>query len=83
MQFTNKRAALTAAFVSRLTIGVIIGAMIGSPQLLHLGTPGWEVGLAVGLLVSAPDALRLGLVTSEADDPLAAAHSPDIPPANS
>jgi hypothetical protein len=57
MQFPDKRAALTGAFLSRFAIGVLIGAVIGSPQVERLGAPAWLIGLAVGLLVSAPDAV--------------------------
>jgi hypothetical protein len=57
MEFADKRAALTAAFLSRFAIGLLIGGVIGSPQVERLGAPGWLVGLAVGLLVSAPDAV--------------------------
>lgn len=56
LQFTDKRAALTGAFLSRFAIGALIGAAIGSPQLARLGAPAWLVGLVIGLLVSAPDA---------------------------
>ncbi len=57
LQFPDKRAALTGAFLSRFAIGLLIGAVIGSPQVERLGAPAWLVGLAVGLLVSAPDAV--------------------------
>jgi len=57
MQFPDKRAALIGAFLDRLAIGLIIGACVGSPQLVQLGAPAWEVGLAVGILVSAPSAV--------------------------
>lgn len=57
MQFPDKRTALTGAFLSRLAIGVLIGAIVGSPQIARLGIPAWSVGLIVGLLVSAPDAV--------------------------
>jgi hypothetical protein len=57
MQFPDKRAAMVAAFINRLGIGVILGAAIGSPQLTALGLPGWLVGGAIGLLLSAPDAI--------------------------
>lgn len=57
MTFSDKRAALTGAFLSRFAIGVLIGGVIGSPQVANLGLPEWGVGLCVGLLVSAPDAV--------------------------
>lgn len=57
LEFPDKRAALTGAFLNRFAIGVLVGAAIGSPQLVKLGAPNWMVGLAIGLLVSAPDAV--------------------------
>ena len=57
MQFPDKRAALTGAFLSRFAVGVLIGAITGSPQVAQLRIPAWSVGLIVGLLVSAPDAV--------------------------
>jgi hypothetical protein len=57
LQFPDKRAALTGAFINRLAVGVLIGAVVGAPQVVALGRPPWLVGLAVGLLVSAPDAV--------------------------
>ena len=59
MQFPNKRSALTGAFLNRLAIGVVIGAVVGSPQVAQLAKPAWEIGLVVGLLLSAPDAVIL------------------------
>lgn len=56
-EFSDKRAAMVGAFLNRLAVGVIIGAVIGAPQVAQLGRPAWLVGLAVGLLVSAPDAV--------------------------
>jgi hypothetical protein len=57
LQFPDKRAALFGAFLNRLAVGVIIGAVIGAPQVAALGRPSWLVGFAIGLLVSAPDAI--------------------------
>jgi hypothetical protein len=57
MEFPDKRSALTGAFLSRFAIGLLIGAVIGSPQIERLGAPAWLIGLVVGLLVSAPDAV--------------------------
>lgn len=57
LQFPDKRAALTGAFLSRLAIGILIGAAIGSPQLVRQNAKAWIVGLVIGLLVSAPDAV--------------------------
>ena len=56
MQFPDKRAALTGAFLSRFAIGVLTGVALGSPDVAALGLPTWGIGLCVGLLVSAPDA---------------------------
>lgn len=57
LSFPDKRAALLGAFLSRFSIGVAIGAAVGSPQLHRLGMPAWAVGLLLGLLISAPDAV--------------------------
>ncbi len=57
LQFPDKRAALFGAFLNRLAIGVVIGAVIGSPQIDALGLPPWLVGLAIGVLLSAADAV--------------------------
>ena len=50
LSFSDKRAALTAAFLNRFAIGFAIGAA-------HLSWPGWAVGLTFGLLLSIPDAI--------------------------
>jgi hypothetical protein len=50
MSFTNKRAAISAAFIARFGIGFAIGAA-------RLPWPGWLVGLCFGLLLSVPDAI--------------------------
>ena len=57
LQFPHKRAALLAAFLNRFSIGVILGALVGSPQVEALGLSPWVVGLAVGVLLSAADAV--------------------------
>ena len=57
LSFPDKRAALAGAFLNRLAIGVVIGAVIGAPQVTRLGMPAWVIGLAVGLLLSAADAV--------------------------
>lgn len=57
LAFPDKRAAITAAFLNRLALGLILGAMIGSPQLVALGTAPWLIGAVVGILVSLPDAI--------------------------
>jgi hypothetical protein len=57
MQFPDKRAALTGAFLNRLAIGIVIGIAIDSPQMRAMGAPPWLIGLAVGLLLSLADAI--------------------------
>ena len=57
LQFPDKRAALIGAFLNRLAIGVVIGAIVGAPQVDALRLPHWGVGLAVGVLLSASDAV--------------------------
>jgi len=57
LQFADKRAALFGAFLNRLTIGAVIGAAIGAPQVSALGLPAWAVGLVTGVLLSAADAV--------------------------
>jgi hypothetical protein len=57
LSFPDKRAALIGAFLNRLTIGVVIGAVIGAPQVDALRLPPWSIGLVVGLLLSAADAV--------------------------
>ncbi len=50
LEFADKRAALTAAFLNRFAIGFAIGAA-------QLPWSGWQVGLTFGLLLSVPDAI--------------------------
>src|SRR5258708_36615272 len=50
MSFSDKKAAITAAFIARFGIGFVIGAA-------RLPWPGWVVGLFFGLLLSIPDAI--------------------------
>jgi len=50
MQFTDKRAAITGAFINRFSIGFVIGA-------IQLPLPGWASGLCIGVLLSLADAL--------------------------
>ena len=57
LTFPDKRAALLGAFLNRLSIGVVVGASLGSPQLDALRMPPWAIGLATGLLLSAADAV--------------------------
>jgi hypothetical protein len=51
IEFPDKKAALIGAFLNRFAISVVIGAVIGAPQVDALRLPGWIVGLAVGLLM--------------------------------
>jgi hypothetical protein len=57
LSFPDKRAALLGAFLNRLVIGLLIGAMIGSPQVVALGAAAWVIGAVVGFAVSLPDAI--------------------------
>ena len=50
MSFADKRAAISAAFIERLSIGVVV-------SLVALPWPRWAIGLAFGLLLSLPSAL--------------------------
>ncbi|HUI65790.1 MAG TPA: hypothetical protein VL126_13190 [Bacteroidota bacterium] len=50
MQFSDKRAAITAAFINRFSIGFLIG-------VTNLPLPGWFRGLLIALFLSLPDAL--------------------------
>ena len=57
LEFPDKRRALTGAFRNRVTIGIVLGAVIGAPQVDALGMPAWLLGLVAGLLLSAADAV--------------------------
>lgn len=57
LHFADKRAALLGAFLNRLAIGVVLGAVIGAPQVDALRLPPWLVGIAAGVLLSAADAV--------------------------
>jgi len=57
LSFPDKRAALLGAFLNRLTIGLVIGAAWGSPQVAALHLPAWAFGAAFGLALSAADAV--------------------------
>jgi hypothetical protein len=57
LEFPDKRAALLGAFLNRLAIGIVTGAVIGAPQVDALRVPPWVVGLGVGVLLSAADAV--------------------------
>src|SRR5215831_14015511 len=50
MPFPDKAAALSAAFVERFAIGLVIGCV-------ELAWPGWLVGLVFGLLLSIPSSV--------------------------
>jgi hypothetical protein len=50
MQFADKRAAISAAFIERFSIGLVIA-------LVSLPWPSWAVGLFFGILLSIPSAL--------------------------
>jgi hypothetical protein len=57
LEFPDKRAALLGAFLNRLAIGIVIGAVVGAPQVDALRLPPWAIGLTLGLLLSAADAV--------------------------
>ena len=57
LQFPDKRAALLGAFLNRLSIGVVIGAVVGAPQIVALGLAPWIIGVVAGVLLSAADAV--------------------------
>jgi hypothetical protein len=50
LEFSDKTAAITGAFLHRFGIGLVIGCV-------RLNWPGWVVGLFFGLLLSLPDAI--------------------------
>ncbi|HEY0319580.1 MAG TPA: hypothetical protein VGC66_01280 [Pyrinomonadaceae bacterium] len=50
LEFTDKKAALTGAFLNRFSIGFVIGAA-------RLPLPGWASGLIFGILLSLADAI--------------------------
>src|SRR4051812_13840264 len=50
MEFPDKPAALSGAFLNRLGVGLVIGCV-------RLPWPGWAIGLFFGLLLSLPDAI--------------------------
>jgi hypothetical protein len=50
LKLDDKRAVLTASFISRLTIGFIIATLV-------LPMPGWLAGLLIGLVLSIPQAI--------------------------
>jgi hypothetical protein len=50
LKFPDKRAALTAAFLDRFAIGLVI-------PVAMLPGPAWAIGAFWGLLLSAPSAL--------------------------
>jgi hypothetical protein len=50
MTFADKRAAISAAFLERLGIGLVVA-------LVSIPWPSWVTGLAFGILLSLPSAL--------------------------
>ena len=50
LKFSDKRAALLAAFFNRFAIGFVIG-------MLPLGRVGWATGMVLGILLSLPEAI--------------------------
>jgi len=50
LEFADKPAAITAAFIHRFGVGLVIGCV-------RLSRPGWAVGLLFGALLSVPDAI--------------------------
>jgi len=50
MTFADKRAAISAAFIERFTIALVIA-------LVALPWPRWSIGLLFGTLLSVPSAL--------------------------
>ena len=50
LKFPNKTAAMSAAFINRFGIGLVMG-------LIERGRIGWATGLVIGLLLSLPDAI--------------------------
>jgi hypothetical protein len=50
MTFADKRAAISAAFIERLGIGLVI-------SLVSVPWPTWVTGLTFGILLSLPSAL--------------------------
>lgn len=50
LSFPDKKAAMSAAFISRFSIGFVIGAN-------NLPLPYWASGLIFGILLSLPDAI--------------------------
>ena len=50
MKFPDKTAALSAAFIERFGIGVVVGCVA-------LSWPGWLIGALFGLMLSFPSAI--------------------------
>ncbi len=50
LTFADKTAAMTAAFIHRFSVGLVIGAA-------RLPWPGWAAGLFFGVLLSLPSAI--------------------------
>jgi hypothetical protein len=52
MTFPDKRAAITAAFIERFALGLVVA-------LVALSWPRWVIGLGFGTLLSLPSAIIL------------------------
>ena len=52
MKFRDKNAALSAAFLNRFSIGLVIPLLKSS-----VAVPSWLIGLGVGVLLSLSDAI--------------------------
>lgn len=50
LSFTDKRAAMSGAFVNRFAVGLVIA-------VADIPLAGWAKGLTLGLLLSLPDAI--------------------------
>jgi hypothetical protein len=50
MEFADKRAAIAAAFIERLSLGLVVA-------LVALAWPRWAIGVTFGVLLSLPSAL--------------------------
>jgi hypothetical protein len=52
MTFPDKRAAISAAFIERFALGLVVA-------LVALSWPRWAIGLGFGILLSLPSAIIL------------------------
>lgn len=57
LELPDRRAALLGAFLNRLAIRVVIGAVVGAPPVDALRLAPGVIGLAVGVLLSAAGAV--------------------------